>query len=287
VLTNLSGLDFSLGDEVRVMKTCINEATTMPYSLEEDLVSAGKIGFEGIELWVDKVKKYLESHSVNELKALLENNRVKPASICPFFLNSFGDIDASIKNIEWGAKIAVEIGCPVLLVCPDVPPKELSHSEAIRIASSNARRCAEIVKSYGVKLAIEPLGMHPFVPGPKEAIEIIESANHNFLGLMMDTFHYYKSGVSLEDIESIPIEKLFLVHINDCEDLPREVLTDKNRLYLGLGVIPLKEILKILSKKGYKGFLSVEIFRDEYWQKPVEDITREAFQSLQSLLKSI
>jgi len=104
---------------------------------------------------------------------------------------------------------------------------------------------------------------------------------------MMDTFHYYKSGISLEEIEAIPAEKLLLVHINDCEDLPREKLTDKNRLYLGLGVIPLKDILKILKKKGYSGFLSVEIFRDEYWAKPIDFITRESFESLQSLLKSI
>lgn len=269
------------------MRTCINEATTMPYSLEEDVISASKAGFEGIELWVDKVKKYLESHSVNELKTLLEENRIKPASICPFFLNSFGDVDASIKSIEWGARIAREIDCDMLLVCPDVPPKELSHSEAVRKAGDSARRCAEIAKSYGVKLAIEPLGMHPFVPGPKEALEIIETANHNSLGLIIDTFHYYKSGVTLEDIEAIPIEKLLLVHINDCEDLPRKVLTDKNRLYLGLGVIPLKEILKILSKKGYRGFLSVEIFRDEYWEKPIDDITRESFESLQNLLRSL
>ncbi|MBC7319164.1 sugar phosphate isomerase/epimerase [bacterium] len=269
------------------MKSCINEATTMPYSLEEDITSVSKVGFEGIELWVDKVKKYLESHSTCELKVLLERDNLKPASICPFFFNSFGDIDASIKSIEWGAKIAREIGCDLLVICPDIPPKDMSYKEAVKIAGNNARKCAEVTSSYGVKLAIEPLGMHPFIPGPKEALDIVESANHDFLGIIMDTFHYYKSGVSLEEIEAIPVEKLLLVHINDCEDLPREVLTDKNRLFLGLGVIPLKEILKILKKKGYTGFLSVEIFRDEYWTKPIDDITRSAFESLQSLLKNL
>ncbi|MGB9682866.1 MAG: sugar phosphate isomerase/epimerase family protein [bacterium] len=269
------------------MRTCINEATTMPYSLEEDVISASKAGFEGIELWVDKVKKYLEPNSVDNLKELLERNNLKPASICPFFLNTFGDQEASTQNIEWGAKIASKINCEILLVCPDAPPKGIEYKEAIKRAGEFAKRCAEITSNYGVKLAIEPLGMHPFVPGPKEALEIIETANHNSLGLIIDTFHYYKSGVTLEDIEAIPIEKLLLVHINDCEDLPREELTDKNRLYLGLGVIPLKETLEILKKKGYTGFLSVEIFRDEYWEKPIDDITRLAFESLQSLLEAL
>jgi len=272
---------------VNIMRSCINEATTMPYSLEEDIISASKAGFEGIELWVDKVKKYLESHSVDDLKELLEKNNLKPVSICPFFLNTFGDTKASIESIEWGARIAMKINCEMLLVCPDVPSKEMGYEEAIKRAGDFARRCAEITSNYEVKLALEPLGMHPFVPGPKEALDIVEYAGHSLLGIMMDTFHYYKSGISLEEIEAIPAEKLLLVHINDCEDLPREKLTDKNRLYLGLGVIPLKDILKILKKKGYSGFLSVEIFRDEYWAKPIDFITRESFESLQSLLKSI
>jgi len=269
------------------MRTCINEATTMPYSLEEDIVSTSKAGFEGIELWVDKIRKFLESNSAENLKELLEKNNLKPASICPFFLSAFGDTEASIRNIEWGAKVANRINCEMLLVCPDIPPRDMGYRDAIKKVGEFVKRCIEITSSYGVKLAIEPLGMHPFIPGPKEALDIVEYVGHNSLGIMMDTFHYYKSGVSLEEIESIPIERLFLVHINDSEDLPREKLTDKNRLYLGLGVIPLKEILGILKRKSYDGFLSVEIFRDEYWAKPIDVITKESFESLSKLLKSL
>ena len=48
------------------MRTCINGATTMPYPLEEDIRSAARAGFEGVELWVPKVEKYLEAHSPAE-----------------------------------------------------------------------------------------------------------------------------------------------------------------------------------------------------------------------------
>jgi 2-keto-myo-inositol isomerase len=36
---------------------------------------------------------------------------------------------------------------------------------------------------------------------------------------------------------------------------------------MGEGVIPLHEMLSVLKEKGYEGALSVEIFRDAYWQQ--------------------
>ena len=83
---------------------------------------------------------------------------------------------------------------------------------------------------------------------------------------MIDTFHYYKSGITLQEVEAIPVELISIVHVNDSEDLPLGELTDQNRLYMGDGVIPLKEIMKILKRKKYCGAISVEIFRQAYWQ---------------------
>lgn len=267
------------------MKTCINGATTMPFSLEEDIIAAGKTGFEGIEIWTDKLKNYLKHSSIENLKFLLKENNIEVASICPFFLRAFGDTETSLKEIEWGAKIASELKCSVLLLCPDSPQNNLSYKEAVRIAGGSLKKYAEISSYYGVKLAIEPLGMHPFIPGPKQALDIIESSGSEFVGLMIDTFHYYKSSISIEEIEKIPFEKLLIVHINDCEPFPREKLSDKHRVYPGLGVIPLIEILKIFYKKKYKGFLSVEIFREEYWKQPIEKITEKAFSSLKEVME--
>ncbi len=157
----------------------------------------------------------------------------------------------------------------------------------MKIAGKVGRRYAEICQDYGVNLALEPLGNHPFVPGPKQAITIVEEANHDNFGMMMDTFHYYKSGVLMEDIEAIPIEKLFIVHVNDSDDRPRDELNDSHRLYTGLGILPLEDMLGILKRKGYQRFLSVEVFRQEYWDKSPEVISREAKQHLDEVLAKV
>lgn len=269
------------------MKISINGATTMPFSLEKDIIAAGKIGFEGIEIWTDKLKNYINNFSIENLKLLLKENNIEVASICPFPLRLFGEIEVYLKEIEWGAEISSKLNCPILLVCPDIPPKDLSYKEAVKISGESLKRYAERSSYYGVKLAIEPLGMHPFIPGPKQALDIIESSGSEFVGIIMDTFHFYKSSIPMEEIEKIPVEKLLIVHISDCESIPKEKLNDGNRLYPGLGIIPLVEILKILTKKRYKGFLSVEIFRQEYWKESVEKITEKAYNSLIKVIEMI
>jgi len=268
------------------MKSCINGATTMPYSLEEDISSAGKAGFEGVEIWSAKLEKYLKSHTPEDLKEELQRSGVKAACLCAYGLNAFSK-DKELERIRKAAEVAEAIDCPLILVCPDSPPEGTSEGEAFKQAGQAARALGEICGEYGVKVAIEPLGLHPFVPGPREGLRIVEESGRDNVGIMMDTFHYFKSGVSIEEIAAIPMEKLLIVHINDCEDLPREELRDSNRLYPGLGIIPLKEMLGAIKKNGYQGYLSVEVFREEYWRDDPLTISLNSKRYLDSVLKGL
>ena len=253
------------------MYACINGATTMPYTLEQDLEAAAKAGFDAVEIWSRKLDAYLETHDAAELKALLKSHGLRVASLCPYGLVGFSDNREQFRAIERASEVAEEIDCPVLLVCADEPPEGMIRDEAYDTMAAAARDYAVRAAAHGVKIAIEPLGRHPFIPGPREALEVIDRAGHENLGLMMDFFHYYKSGVPLEDIRAIPDGLLLIVHVDDCEDLPPADLTDQHRVYMGEGVLPLKDMMGLLREKGYSGALSVEIFREEYWEKdPVE-----------------
>ena len=270
------------------MKTCINGASTMPYALEEDLRSAAAAGFEGVELWTAKVETYLKSHGVEDLDGTLRELGLAAEALCPYGLVSFGEnAEENVAKIEEAAKLAEGLSCPILLVCPDVPPSDMGEVAAIKQAGAMARKLGKICADHNASIAIEPLGRHPFVPGPKEALRIVEEADHANVQIMMDTFHYYKSDVPISDITAIPIERLAIVHINDCEDLPKAQLTDGHRLWPGEGVIPLREMIGAIRDNGYEGALSVEIFRKAYWEKDVNWIARNAKKSLDAFLASL
>ena len=121
-------------------------------------------------------------------------------------------------------------------------------------------------------------------PGPLGALQAQLSALSMHapgnVGIMMDTFHYWKSQVPDADILAIPKEKLFIVHVNDSEDLPPAEAKDSNRMHVGEGILPLDHDLDLIRRVGYDGYLSVEIFREEYWKQPVEQVVADAKASL-------
>jgi len=145
---------------------------------------------------------------------------------------------------------------------------------------------AAIAVDQGVDLFLEPLGLHPVVPGPREAMEIIEGVGSPNLKVLFDVFHYYRSDVSLEEIAATPVEWLGAIHVNDGEDLPKEELNDFKRLYPTLGVLPAAEMLRIPRDQGFEGYVVVEVFRQEYWDND-PDLAVHSMQYLEALLAQV
>ena len=58
------------------MFTAINQATLMKTPMEDFLYAIGSAGFNWVELRRDETFDFLKTHSVNELKHLLENNKL-------------------------------------------------------------------------------------------------------------------------------------------------------------------------------------------------------------------
>ena len=79
-------------------------------------------------------------------------------------------------------------------------------------------------------------------------------------------------------------DKLFIFHINDAENLPKEELTDAHRLYPGEGILPIKEIKERFDKIGYDRMVSIEIFRPEYWNEDPFEVARKAKAATEKVL---
>jgi 2-keto-myo-inositol isomerase len=77
-------------------------------------------------------------------------------------------------------------------------------------------------------------------------------------------------------LEACDVNKVFIVHLDDAEDLPVGQGSDENRLWPGDGAVDLDGILGTLAKKGYKDAISVELFRPEYYELPAEETLRIA-----------
>ena len=144
---------------------------------------------------------------------------------------------------------------------------------------------SRIAAHYEVALAFEFLGQADCcVQTLALADEIHKRARQANVGLVLDSFHFYAGGSTIESINALDAERLFIFHINDAEDLPRERLEDRHRLLPGLGILPLREIVRALRQINYDRVASVEIFRPEYWERDPLQLAREAHAATTSVL---
>jgi 2-keto-myo-inositol isomerase len=271
------------------MRLALNGATIMRSPLADDLEIAAEAGFTALEVWAGKLDAYLRERSLEEL-----GGRMQALGVQPWCINSIEDItprDAagraeSIAQLGRTAAIARAIGAPSIVVVPGPAPAGFGRADAIADAVEVLRMMSDVAGDVG--LAFEFLGKPGCsVPTLDMAIEIVATVDRPNVGMVIDTFHFYAGGSRMEDLARVPVEKLFVVHLNGCEDRPRGELTDAHRLFPGEGVIPIEGILHALRARGFDGTMSVEIFRPEYWERGPLDVAREARAKAEGVLLNV
>jgi Sugar phosphate isomerases/epimerases len=270
------------------MKIALNGATTMHADLETDIRAAGAAGFDLVEIWAAKLREFLKTRTVEDLKNLLAENSLEPYSINSIEHITFrNDEDyAAIKaECEELARIAGALGCPYIVVVPGKLPEGATEEEIIAESVRVLNELADIAEPYNVSLAFEFLGQTDCSVQTLDLCnKIVERVNRLSVGNVIDTFHFYAGSSSFEAIERMKPEKLFIFHINDAENLPKEQLTDAHRLYPGEGILPIREIKERFDKIGYDRMVSIEIFRPEYWNEDPFEVARRAKAATEKVL---
>ena len=270
------------------MKIALNGATTMLADLETDIKAASAAGYDLIEIWAAKLREFLETNTVADLKRLLEENNLEPYSINSIEHVTFRNAEdyAVIKaECDEYAKIAEAINCPYIVVVPGKLPENVTEDEIVDESVKVLNQLADIAAKYNVGLAFEFLGQADCSVQTLDLDKkIIEKVNRENVGLVIDTFHFYAGNSTLEAIETLDPNKLFIFHINDAEDLPKADLTDAHRLYPGEGILPIKEIKERFDKIGYDRMVSIEIFRPEYWNESPFEVAKNAKAATEKVL---
>jgi 2-keto-myo-inositol isomerase len=270
------------------MKIALNGATTMHADLETDIKAASAAGFELIEIWAAKLREFLKTKTPADLKNLLAENNLEPYSINSIEHITFRtpeDYEKIKAETEELSSIAGAINCPYVVVVPGKLPENATEEEIIEESVRVLNELGSIAEKHNVSLAFEFLGQTDCSVQTLDLCnEIVEKVNRANIGNVIDTFHFYAGNSSFEAIDRMKPEKLFIFHINDAENLPKETLTDANRLYPGTGILPIKEIKEHFDKIGYDRMVSIEIFRPEYWNEDPFKVARKAKEATEKVL---
>ncbi len=262
------------------MKLALNGATTMRADLATDIRAASAAGFDCLEIWASKLRAFLKTNSIADLKSLFDEHEIEPYSINSIERITFRDTESHaslLEECEELCRIASEINCPYIVVVPSPLPESKTQDDVMQESVRVLGELGRIAEGHNVALAFEFLGQPSCsVQTLAQASEIVGQLKRPNVGLVIDSFHFYAGGSRIESIDALDAEQLFIFHINDAEDLPREQLEDRHRLLPGLGILPLKEITGALRRINYDRVTSVEIFRPEYWERDPTELAREA-----------
>jgi len=184
------------------------------------------------------------------------------------------------------------LGARVMLVCSSTSAHATAEFESLK---KDLQKLAMLAVPYGIRVAYEALSWGRHVNEFPQAWELVAEADRANLGLAIDSFHILATGTSLEQIDEIVPEKIFLVQLADFmwqEIRSREerINTARHfRVFPGEGVHSeqVATLVRGLDRLGYRGDYSFEVFNDDYTQLPTAVVAERARRSVKWLTDQV
>jgi sugar phosphate isomerase/epimerase len=264
---------------------CLNSSTIRPVPILKKIEIAGKAGYTAIELWHDDIDAHLANGgTLNEIRKAVDDQGLDvPTTI---YLKGWFETTGKthIEELdECKRRMAQSVAVGAIHVIAGPPAGMADHD----LGARNYRELLEIGLAMGVKPAMEFLGFVDDINTIEDALEVITKAGNAAGTVVLDPFHIFRGGGSLESIAKLRGDQVAIMHFNDSPaDRPRETQHDKDRVYPGDGHLDLKRELNLLRQIGYDRWLSLELFREDLWASNPLEVARVGLEKMRSIAEA-
>lgn len=261
---------------------CLNTSTIKPTPIREKIRIAGSLGYTAIEPWNDEFEQHLsEGRTIEDLRKAIEDAGLRVASVIALFgwtETDPGLYKAAIESCKRKMDQAARIGSPTIVASP---PNEVVD---LGFAAERFAELMRIGREIGVTPSMEFLG---FVDGIHTLASARAIADPSDASVVADVFHLMRGGGHIDDLLTMPGDKMAIFHINDLPaNPPPTEQTDSDRVMLGEGIADLHGVIANLRKIGYRGPLSLELFNEKLWASDPEDVCRIGLERMRGLVES-
>jgi len=151
--------------------------------------------------------------------------------------------------------------------------RELTYLQNFEQLKRRFREIANVLKDYDIRLGLEFVGPRtsrarsrfPFICTQIGMMELVDAIGTGNVGLLMDSWHWYTSHGTVEELLQLSNKDIVHVHVNDAPSgIPVDKQVDNRRgLPVTTGVIDMKGFINALVKIGYDGPVECEPFDQE------------------------
>lgn len=264
----------------------LHAATIMHTNVVTDVRVARACGYDGIELWIPKLTRYLDAGcSIDDLLAELGPLRV--TMLDTLLSIESGEPETRRQLLEECARmteVAAQLDCPAIQVVALDAFDGSSWAEQRRALVDSLSQLAEITSPRGIRLALEPVVFSRFRT-LEQAHEVIDAVGAERVGLCLDTWHLWTAGVPWEEVAQVDAELIVSAHVGDAKPRSGPGWRDEDRTALpGEGVVPLRDAIDAILATGYDGSWAVEMKSERHWEWEPEDLARAVLERTRRLM---
>lgn len=230
------------------------------WTLEQAVAAAKEHGYDGIELRLiddQVITPELVAANRERIKRLFGEAGIELAALGSSARFSVAD-RAEREQHEAAAleliKLASELGAPVVRVFGGKRPEGVTMEQAIENVADSLNRLAPAAEAAGVAVALET---HDDFSRSADVAETLRRVPSKAIGALWDTHHPYRMGESIAQVWTLLAGRLLHTHVKDA----RRAGDGWDLVLLGEGEVPVREVVRTLAMRQWKGYVVVE------WEK--------------------
>ena len=267
------------------MRLCISQAATLPAAFADDLAAFADVGWPAAELWLTKLEKHLESSSLESTRKFLQDRNLTLAAAAyqgGLLLSQGEQRRAHFDHFRRRLELCQGLGIPTMLVVADFAHRP--DATALQRAVVSLAQAAQWAAGFDVRLALEFRGSDAFCTSLDTALGLVAQCAEPNVGVCLDLFHYYKGPSKPEDLAGLTRQTLAHVQLSDVAGVPRELMTDADRVLPGDGDFRFGPVVDRLKEIGYDGYVSLEVMNPVLWEMKLTQVAELGLMALSRVL---
>lgn len=251
----------------------LNASTIRGTPILRQIEVAAHAGYRALEIWFADTDAHLRTGgTLSEVRRALDDAGLTVPTL--IYLGGWFEASEAVwprtrDDCARRLEQAATLGAAYVIAGPPVGDAEVSRGAA------RYRELLEVGDTIGAWPAFEFLGFVKQYCTVESALEVLELAPHPRAATVLDPFHIFRGGGSFESIARLRAQQIAVSHFNDTPPSPsRSEQHDKDRVFPGDGHLNLKRYLELLAGTGYRGWLSLELFREDLWARDPLEVAR-------------
>jgi len=225
----------------------------------ERCAAAEAAGFGAISLWFSEVNELGAAHGRGYVGETLAKHGLAPDHLELVSLPGPADPAERLARNRAHVDMAAELGIRAVHAVALDPGAPLS------LVTETYRELVEYAADQGVLCAIEFVPVVTATPDLASVLQVFEGVDHPNGKLVMDSFHFFRSGADWARLEALPADSIATVQLNDgpippSEDFRSEVRN--TRLLPGDGDFDLLRFMRAVDRARLPAPLAIEVASD-------------------------